>query len=675
MQSVLAVSSVVLTLALCVMVLFRRQFTLTETALLTGLLGLAGVELLDWLALRPDENVLELERWRLSAQGLAFWACVGFSQIFARAYRDTPASKLQVGLLAAFLALPVIPAVLPAQSLLGPVSKDVPWIVPLTRAGFYHHVGLLLAILLCLYNLEATLANATHVRRWRIKFFALGIMAILASQFLAASEGLLYRVLDLSLNPTRQAGLLLGVLLMGYSIITRGGEEKIVFSRRLAYKSLVLFAAGLYLVGVGLTGQFSRLFEGINRPTVQMALSVVGGVGLLVVFLSETFRRKANLALRKYFYKDKYDYRIQWLEFTRRLAAIRRTDDLYQAVLLGFCESLGMGQAALYLRAPGGKDYEPVHRWEMDQAAAPLPASHPLCQPPAHRPGVKDLRGKPPAPPAPPASFFVPLMLSENLAGFVLLNRPFNSEEEYDEEDFELMEALAHQSSLAILNMRLVEELASAREMEIMGKVSSFVLHDLKNLVYTLSLILDNAKNYIQEPEFQRDLLTSLGNTVAKMNMLITQLRVLPTQESLRREDVDLLDLARESAQAMPGGAFQVMGDPVPAVVDREEMHKVLVNLLRNAQEASPGNTPVVVEVGHQGQPYVKVSDSGSGMNEEFIRKHLFAPFNTTKRKGMGIGLYQSKQIVEAHGGKLTVESRPGTGSTFTVLLPNAQHS
>jgi len=286
---------------------------------------------------------------------------------------------------------------------------------------------------------------------------------------------------------------------------------------------------------------------------------------------------------------------------------------------------------------------------------------------------VKDLRHEPLQPPAPAASFAVPLMQGDTLAGFILLARPFVLEEEFDGEDFELMEAMAHQASLAILNMRLVGELASAREMEIMGKVSTFVLHDLKNLVYTLSLILENAKDYIQDPEFQHDLLTSLGNTVDKMNMLIAQLAILPTQDSLRREDVDLLDLARESANSMHGGAFHVKGESVSAAVDREEMYKVMVNLFRNAREACQGKEPVRVEVGNNGQPYVKIIDSGCGMDEAFIRKNLFVPFNTTKDTGIGIGLYQSKQIVEAHGGRLEVESAPGQGSTFTILLPNNQ--
>ena len=167
-------------------------------------------------------------------------------------------------------------------------------------------------------------------------------MAILAAQFLAVSQGLLYKALDLSQSPTRQIGILLGVALMGYSLATRGGEEKIIFSRRLAYKSLVIFAAGVYLVSIGLIGQATQYLGFINKSAVVSGLSLLGGIGMATVFLSETLRRNVKTAMCKYFYKDKYDYRLQWLDFTHRLAEAHQSHDLHQAVLLGFCEILGM---------------------------------------------------------------------------------------------------------------------------------------------------------------------------------------------------------------------------------------------------------------------------------------------------------------------------------------------
>jgi hypothetical protein len=217
--------------------------------------------------------------------------------------------------------------------------------------------------------------------------------------------------------------------------------------------------------------------------------------------------------------------------------------------------------------------------------------------------------------------------------------------------------------------MRLSDELAKSREMEVVGKVSTFVAHDLKNLVYTLSLVVENAGSHIGNPDFQQDMLDSLGNTVNKMKILIARLKGLPDKQTLKREPVRLMGMARDVAAMVPGERLSLSGDDVDVEVDREEMGKVILNLCLNAMEATRDGGEVRVEIGSEDGPYVRVADTGQGMNEEFINHSLFRPFRTTKQGGMGIGLYQCKQIVEAHGGHIEVESAPGQGATFTVRL------
>ena len=131
--------------------------------------------------------------------------------------------------------------------------------------------------------------------------------------------------------------------------------------------------------------------------------------------------------------------------------------------------------------------------------------------------------------------------------GFVMLGRLLNRHKTFNNEDFDLMKTLAKQASSALLNLRLSDKLSRSREMEAMGRVSTFVMHDLKNLVSALSLMLDNAQEYIADTEFQKDLLDTLGSTVTKMNSLITRLKHLPEKVSLQRTPVDLLQLAHES--------------------------------------------------------------------------------------------------------------------------------
>jgi putative PEP-CTERM system histidine kinase len=244
-----------------------------------------------------------------------------------------------------------------------------------------------------------------------------------------------------------------------------------------------------------------------------------------------------------------------------------------------------------------------------------------------------------------------------------------NLAERYDEEDVDLMEALSRQVAVVLKNLRLGDELAEARDMEAFGKVAAFLLHDLKNQVYPLGLLVENAREYINDPEFQKDMLDSLEGIVVRMKSLIRQLTHIPANPTLNVRPVDLVELARSTAVNLPDDSVRIFGESVVANVDADEMGKVLLNLYLNAFEAGAGE-PFDVHVCNDSHPHIKVIDYGNGIDETVLRDGLFVPFRTTKEKGLGIGLYQSKQIVEAHGGTLDVTSINGTGATFWINLP-----
>jgi signal transduction histidine kinase len=111
---------------------------------------------------------------------------------------------------------------------------------------------------------------------------------------------------------------------------------------------------------------------------------------------------------------------------------------------------------------------------------------------------------------------------------------------------------------------------------------------------------------------------------------------------------------------------------PLPKLLlDRAQIHNVLTNLVLNARDALMLGGQIKVETSQRnGWAILGVSDNGCGMSPEFVQRSLFRPFQTTKRRGIGIGMFQAKIIVEAHQGKIEVESFPGKGSVFRVLLP-----
>jgi len=226
--------------------------------------------------------------------------------------------------------------------------------------------------------------------------------------------------------------------------------------------------------------------------------------------------------------------------------------------------------------------------------------------------------------------------------------------------------------------VRFAEDVALTKEAESFQKISSFLVHDLKNLVSSLSLVLQNAERNITKPAFQQDLLETLGTTVEKMKVLIEKLSTLPKELKIHPQAVDLNALVEEAVEStkirsIKGCSLSTdLNDVPPLMLDPEYIRKVLVNLLLNAVQALPGGKGRVEIVTYvqEGRACLEIVDSGSGMSEEFVRSRLFRPFTTTKKKGLGIGLYQCKAIVEAHGGEIAVSSIPGRGSQFTLKFP-----
>jgi signal transduction histidine kinase len=156
---------------------------------------------------------------------------------------------------------------------------------------------------------------------------------------------------------------------------------------------------------------------------------------------------------------------------------------------------------------------------------------------------------------------------------------------------------------------------------------------------------------------------------------MISSLSVVREKLSVHPVEVDLNQMLDETLEQLADAkALQVERElkPLPKVMaDRQQLQSVVTNLLFNARDAVAENGKVKVETEPaNGWATVSVTDNGCGMSETFVRDSLFRPFCTTKKKGLGIGMFQSKMIVEAHGGRIQVTSDVGKGTTFKVLLP-----
>jgi len=203
------------------------------------------------------------------------------------------------------------------------------------------------------------------------------------------------------------------------------------------------------------------------------------------------------------------------------------------------------------------------------------------------------------------------------------------------------------------------------------------LVHDIKNSVSSLSLLVSNAASHMADPEFQRDALATVSRAVDRMRRILVQLTTpanRPTQSV--REPIDLRALIVEATAPLATGRQVRLVralEPVDVVYgDREALLRVIENLTTNAAEAIDAEGTVTVSLVQQhGYAIIAVADTGCGISQDYLEQHLFAPFASTKTGGWGVGLYQTKQVVESQcGGEISVESAVGRGTTFTVKLP-----
>jgi len=244
----------------------------------------------------------------------------------------------------------------------------------------------------------------------------------------------------------------------------------------------------------------------------------------------------------------------------------------------------------------------------------------------------------------------------------------------YTLEEFDLLKCIGDQVAVGLLNLQLTDEITYGKELEAFQAMSAFFVHDLKNAASTLSLTLKNLPLHFDDPIFRQDMLRGIGETAERINQLISRLTALRRLE-LNLADVDLNSVVDDAVNGMNGALnVSVVRDfhLQPKVrLDRDQFGSVINNLLLNARDAvgSEGEVRIQTDADEQ-WAIVSVADNGCGMTPEFVRSSLFRPFQTTKKKGLGIGMFQSKMIVEAHHGRILVKSEPTVGTTFRIMLP-----
>ena len=552
----------------------------------------------------------------------------------------------------------------------------------LTEAGVVSAAFQLVLTVGLLAGLEACLRTSRGDSRARIKYIVIGLGAVFLVRFWLLSQATLFRAIssiDLAIGATT---LLIGNVIIAASLArTRMPESEVAVSRGLLYRSAIVGVLGAYLLAVGGVGWLLR-YLAIPQYVFWVTVAVfISAIGLAVVLLSEQARWRAKRFIALNFYRSKYDYREQWSAFTRRLSTHLTLSDLSSELLEAVTDAVGSDAAMLYVEDESSQRYHLTGVLGARGAPAALEPDNRLLATLSQGQEVVVLDAgiqwgaEGLAQAFPEGSVAVPLGWRGRLTGFLVVG-PERAGMPYTPEDLEFLATMGQQASGSVITARLSEDAARTRAFDAFARVASFVIHDLKNQITSLSLLSQNAEKCFDDPEFQKDAIRTLARTVEQMQALLSRLSS-PREAAVefRDQPVELAVLLAETVAtvAFPGH-LQVVTDLAVeswVLADPEALRRVLQNLLTNAIQATPGEGTIQVVVHRNEADFVvSVADTGAGMSEEFVRESLFVPFRTTKRGGWGIGLYQVKEIVERHGGRLTVTTKEVAGSTFHMVVP-----
>ena len=531
---------------------------------------------------------------------------------------------------------------------------------------------------------EQVYRHSPGTLRWNVRPLCLGLAGPFVLDVVVFSDALLFRALDEHFWAARGFAYALAIPLLG--LAARRNKDwtfDVSVSRNVIAGSTAVLVAGIYLLVVAGSGYYVRYFGGTWGKTLQTLIFFAAFLLLGFVTVSSTFRAKLRVLVAKNFFSYRYDYREEWLQFTRTLSsadARRPIEEVCVQALADLVESTGGG---LWLKRDAG--YFQVARVNQAriEAAEALDGALPsflsrtgwvIEVPVARRdPSSQGGFGLPAwLDGLPHAWLIVPLLVGEEMIGFVILEAP-RVKMEVNWEVRDLLKTAGSQAASYLAMQRATEALLEVRKFDAFNRMSAFVVHDLKNLVAQLQLMLRNAQKHHANPEFQRDMLETVEHVVGRMTQLMQQLRSGETPvESPRPLDLDGIVRRVQATRAAGRSGLRIDAAPGVIVMGHEDrLERVIGHLVQNGFDAAGDNPDVLVQVRRDaGQAVVEIRDNGTGMSPEFVRDQLFRPFSTTKVTGMGIGAYESQQYLTSLGGRIDVHSEPGKGTTVRVILP-----
>jgi putative PEP-CTERM system histidine kinase len=684
------------TIGLAVLVIFQDRRSFIHCIFAAGMVLLALEAAAVGIGLRTSlsAEIIYWQRIRLIMTSLLPSVWFLFALTYAWGNYKELLSRWRWIILAVFVVPLVLSTFFRKSFFIGePVwDSSLVWLIRLGRPAYVFHLCFLVSAVLILMNLERTLRASVGHMRWQIKYMVLGVGAIFGIRIYTTSQTILFQSLNTGLLLVNAGVLVIADALILRSVL-RAGTFKLDFypSHSFLYSSFTVIIAGIYLLTVGVLAKLIRYLDVESSLYLNAFLVFLALLGLSIILLSDRFRRRLKRFIGIHLKRSIYDYRKEWTDFTQATTSLMEIKDLCTAIVKKLSKTFEALSVSLWLMDEkeeslvlGGstvltdvqaKGIESLKREGKEVIRTMREKQTAVDFIDSKENGIRDLEKiNPDFLKEARIRYCAPLTASGRFIGLLTLDERV-AKEPFTLADFDLFKTVADQTASILLNLQLSEHLRKVKEAEAFQTVSAFMMHDLKNLASSLSLTVQNLPIHFENPDFRQDALKIMQQGVTRINRMCNQLSALGKKIELNPVEADLNNLVKNSAYCLNGNSkvkLLTNLQPLPLLmIDAEQIQKVMTNLILNANEAvgNAGEIRVTTEQ-RNGWAIFSVSDTGCGMSKEFIEQFLFRPFKTTKKQGIGIGLYQSKMIIEAHQGRIEVETEEGRGSTFRVMLP-----
>ena len=554
--------------------------------------------------------------------------------------------------------------------------------------------GFLAMAIVGLVLVEQLIRNARSESRRSVKYLCMGLGALFVYDFYLYSHALLFKGVDPALWNARGFINALVVPVIGIAAVRDPRWSLDIFiSRRVVFHTAALMGAGIYLLAMGAGGYVIHEYGG-TWGTIAQVIFLFGAILMLSILLfSAQLRASLRVLINKHFFHYKFEYREEWLRFIHTLTSAEPTEQLRERTIKAIADIYQCPGGLLWQYRDGHR-YELVANWQMPTPgfATFLSADSSLaqylgeeewvinCDEYQHDPGVYNGMVLPDwFSGIENAWLITPLVFHDRLLGMVVLARPPVAHS-MNYEDYDLLRIIGRQSAAHLAQLDSALALSQARQFEACNRLSSYVMHDLKNLIAQLSLVVSNAARHKNNPQFMEDAIQTVENSVNKMNRLLTNLRSGrdPEQHVAQLDLCEVLDdVVNTMSAGSPRPSMDCQASGLHVLGDRERLAAVIGHVIRNAQDATPDEGMVIVRLFKQNdQAVIEVQDNGEGMDETFMRDGLFKPFTTTKGKsGTGIGAYETRDFIRGLGGEVEVISRVAEGTTFRMSIPISEET